>query len=68
MTTDILVIGSGISGLTYAIKIAELHPELQLILIAKDELRKQIPATPKGGLLLFLISNKIHLKNTFKTP
>ena len=50
MTTDILVIGSGISGLTYAIKIAEQHPELQLILIAKDELRETNTRYAQGGI------------------
>ena len=50
MTTDILVIGSGISGLTYAIKIAEQNPKLQLILIAKDELRETNTRYAQGGI------------------
>ena len=38
MITEILVIGSGISGLTYAIKIGEQNPKLQLTIISKNNL------------------------------
>lgn len=50
MTTDILVIGSGISGLTYAIKIAEHHPEIKMVLIAKDELMETNTRYAQGGI------------------
>ena len=48
MITDILVIGSGISGLTYAIKIGEQNPELQLTIISKIIFWKVIPDMPRG--------------------
>ena len=50
MTTDILVIGSGISGLTYSIKIAEHLPEIELVLIAKDELLETNTRYAQGGI------------------
>ena len=44
MIKDILVIGTGISGLTFAIKVAEENPKLSLTLISKmDILSKSSP-------------------------
>ena len=37
MDTNILVIGSGISGLTYAIKMAEQNPSLEIVMISKKD-------------------------------
>ncbi|MGB2397637.1 MAG: L-aspartate oxidase, partial [Flavobacteriaceae bacterium] len=50
MHTDILVIGSGISGLTYAIKIAELNPKVRLILISKTSLLESNTRYAQGGI------------------
>lgn len=70
MTTDILVIGSGISGLTYAIKAAEQHPELHLILIAKDELAETNTRYAQGGIAVVtnFISDSFekHIQDTLK--
>ena len=38
LTKDILVIGTGISGLTFAIKVAEENPEISLTLISKRDI------------------------------
>ena len=35
MTTDVLVIGSGIAGLTYALKTAKAKPNLQITILTK---------------------------------
>ena len=50
MITEILVIGSGISGLTYAIKIAEQNPELQLTIISKNNLLESNTRYAQGGI------------------
>ena len=50
MITDILVIGSGISGLTYAIKIGEQNPELQLTIISKNNLLESNTRYAQGGI------------------
>ena len=68
MTTDILVIGSGISGLTYSIKIAEQLPEIELVLIAKDELLETNTRYAQGGIAVVSDfkqdSFKKHIKDT----
>ena len=40
MVKDILVIGTGISGLTFAIKVAEENPKLSLTLISKMDINE----------------------------
>ena len=50
MITEILVIGSGISGLTYAIKIGEQNPNLQLTIISKNNLLESNTRYAQGGI------------------
>ena len=50
MDTNILVIGSGISGLTYAIKIAEKNPSLEIIMISKNSLLESNTRYAQGGI------------------
>ncbi len=35
INTDFLVIGSGIAGLSYALKVAQHHPEKKVLVITK---------------------------------
>ncbi|MBS1573127.1 MAG: L-aspartate oxidase [Bacteroidetes bacterium] len=48
--TDVLVIGSGISGLSYAIKISEKMPETQIIIVTKSDEDESNTKYAQGGL------------------
>lgn len=50
MITDILVIGSGIAGLTFAIKIAEEFPERKVTIITKSEVLESNTRYAQGGI------------------
>ena len=50
MITNVLVIGSGISGLTYAIKVAEKNPELGIVMISKNNLLESNTRYAQGGI------------------
>jgi len=50
MTTDVLVIGTGISGLTYAIKLALLSPKLKILLLCKKDLTEGNTKYAQGGI------------------
>lgn len=61
MHTDILVIGTGISGLTYAIKLAEKSPSTKVTLICKQQLDEGNTRYAQGGIAV--VSN--FKKDTF---
>ncbi|MFW9951044.1 MAG: FAD-dependent oxidoreductase, partial [Candidatus Thorarchaeota archaeon] len=48
--TDILIIGGGISGLSLAIKLTELAPDLQILLITKESLTECNTYYAQGGI------------------
>ncbi|MDG1760510.1 MAG: L-aspartate oxidase [Flavobacteriaceae bacterium] len=50
MHTDVLVIGSGISGLSYVIKMSERHPDLQIVLLSKRNLLESNTRYAQGGI------------------
>src|SRR5690349_2711157 len=50
MQTDFLVIGSGIAGLTYAIKVAERFPEKQITIITKAAADETNTKYAQGGI------------------
>lgn len=52
--TDIIVLGSGISGLTYAIKAAEELPDHQISIITKGEMMESNTAWAQGGISVVL--------------
>ncbi len=62
MKTDILVIGTGISGLSYAIKVAENHPDIQLTLISKNNLSETNTRYAQGGIAVVTD----HLKDSYQ--
>ncbi|MCY4560857.1 MAG: L-aspartate oxidase [Flavobacteriaceae bacterium] len=50
MIVDILVIGTGISGLTFATKVAETNPHIHLVLISKEQLIGGNTRYAQGGV------------------
>ncbi|MFK7982022.1 MAG: L-aspartate oxidase [Saprospiraceae bacterium] len=48
--TDILVIGSGIGGLTFAIKMATKRPDLEILVLTKTEERESNTRYAQGGV------------------
>ncbi len=50
MQTDFLVIGSGVAGLTYAIKIAKAYPEKKIIVITKTTADETNTKYAQGGV------------------
>ncbi len=50
MQTDFLVIGSGIAGLTYALKVAEAMPDKQVIVITKAQPDETNTKYAQGGI------------------
>lgn len=69
LETDVLVIGSGISGLSYAIKIAERLPNIKILIVTKDDEEESNTKYAQGGLAvvtnLFQDSYKKHIEDTF---
>ena len=69
MHTDILVIGTGVSGLTYAIKLAEKSPSTKIKLICKNSLEEGNTRYAQGGIAV--VSDFIkdtfdkHIKDTY---
>ena len=50
MQTDFLVIGSGIAGLTYAIKVAEACPDRQVLVVTKSNSDETNTKYAQGGI------------------
>ena len=50
MLNDLLVIGTGISGLTFAIKVAELNPKLKITIISKGDISEGNTRYAQGGI------------------
>ena len=62
MTKDVLVVGTGISGLTYAIHVAEENPKVSMVLISKSDLNEGNTRYAQGGIAV--VSN--FKKDSFK--
>jgi L-aspartate oxidase len=54
IVSDVLIIGSGISGLSYAIKVAEESPESKIIIVTKSEANESNTKYAQGGISIVL--------------
>lgn len=52
MMTDVLVIGSGISGLTYALKVAQALPETKITIVTKGNKDESNTKYAQGGVAI----------------
>lgn len=68
--TDVLVIGSGIAGLSFALKIASLKPEISISILTKSNNEAGSTSRAQGGIAV--VSNKLedsfqsHFEDTMK--
>ncbi|TDQ25404.1 L-aspartate oxidase [Tenacibaculum caenipelagi] len=54
LTTDYLVIGSGVAGLTFAIKIAERFPDRKVIIVTKGDKDESNTKYAQGGVAVVI--------------
>ncbi len=70
MKTDVLVIGSGVAGLSFAIKIAKARPDVVVSVITKERKEVSNTAQAQGGIAVVLDrlrdSFELHVKDTMK--
>ena len=52
IVTDVLIIGSGISGLSFAIKVAEQRPDARITIVTKAEEDETNTKYAQGALAL----------------
>ena len=52
METDFLVIGSGIAGLTFAVKVAKEFPDKKVVIVTKASQMKPTPNMPRAESLV----------------
>ena len=68
--TDVLVIGTGIAGLSFAIKVALLDPSISITLISKTDLNEGNTRYAQGGIAV--VSNlkkdspEKHIRDTWQ--
>ncbi|MBO9584292.1 MAG: L-aspartate oxidase [Flavobacterium sp.] len=61
LQTDILIIGSGISGLFFAMKIAKKRPDLSIVIMTKEAAKNTNTRLAQGGIAVVTD----HLKDSF---
>jgi L-aspartate oxidase len=70
MQTDVLVIGSGIAGLSYALELAALRPEATITLLTKRDVLESNTKYAQGGIAVVqdFVSDSFesHIADTLK--
>ena len=66
MLNDLLVIGTGISGLTFAIKVAEQSPKLKITIISKGDMSEGNTRYAQGGIAVVRNLKDDSIENIFK--
>lgn len=66
MTTNYLVIGSGIAGLTFSIKIAEKFPDRTIVIVTKANADESNTKYAQGGVAVVLDKEKDSFKKHIK--
>lgn len=70
MKTDVIIIGSGVAGLTFAIKLAEARPDVSILIITKEDINISNTAQAQGGIAVVLDkiqdSFELHIQDTLK--
>ncbi|MGB7785825.1 MAG: L-aspartate oxidase [Salinimicrobium sp.] len=70
MKTDILVIGSGVAGISFALKVAEARPDAQIVILTKSNNDVCNTSHAQGGIAVVLDRGKDsfeqHVQDTMK--
>ncbi len=62
---DVMVIGSGIAGLSYILELVTLHPEIRIVLLAKSQLSQSNSYYAQGGIAAAVPDDvKQHISDT----
>lgn len=71
MQCDVLIIGSGVAGLSLAIKLAEAEPEMSIVVLSKTALSDTNTAYAQGGIAAVMDSEKdniqLHIQDTLNS-
>jgi len=71
MQCDVLIIGSGVAGLSVAIKLAEANAEMHIVVLSKTALGETNTAYAQGGIAAVMDkdkdNNKLHFLDTMKS-
>lgn len=71
MKTDVLVIGAGIAGLSFAIKVANARPDVSVLVLTKSDSENCNTARAQGGIAVVLDKVKDsfeqHIEDTIKS-
>ena len=65
---DVLIIGSGIAGLSLAIKLSNQFPDRKIYVVTKQDELESNTRYAQGGISVVCVQIMIHSKRTLKIP